>query len=422
MGEAVSTTTVRDASAPRRAATGTRPPVRPRAHAPRSRLRVVLTRYLAGAFLLLLVALLMDPFSGARRSPAERGAPWAYQRETLDVEGGGLLNAYARTVMGTTAWLAEGSIERQRDLYRTNLLELLLGEPAARGLAGWRQEHRLALEGTTQVTILGLVAYGLLARPRSRAWLLAVLLLLALTLLLTKPQTIIRAASTASMALPKAALWTAGQVEPGGGSTEELGRRLGDRYWRSFVSHPHSRLVTGGSVLADVKAEDRSGLLSFLRQRTGAVNDWALGRHGLERAFVATSALVYVLPFAIAVAALAMLAACAQTVVFVLVTAGFLVLPLGLERRGRVALMTWWLLPLLGAAAVLALTSLLSVVLMRLGTALHATDEQVGLLLAGSIWPVLLALLAQRWLAARRRARRAAAAGTVNAPEEADRS
>src|SRR4030095_321579 len=42
--------------------------------------------------------------------------------------------------------------------------------------------------------------------------------------------------------------------------------------------------------------------------------------------------------------------------------------------------------------------SLLSFVLVRAAETLHASDEYVGLLLAGSTWPALAALLLGRWL------------------------
>jgi hypothetical protein len=52
---------------------------------------------------------------------------------------------------------------------------------------------------------------------------------------------------------------------------------------------------------------------------------------------------------------------------------------------------------------VLAGASLLSFVVVRAAETLHASDEYVGLLLAGSTWPALAALLIGRWLTRRRR-------------------
>jgi hypothetical protein len=135
-----------------------------------------------------------------------------------------------------------------------------------------------------------------------------------------------------------------------------------------------------------------------------AVNDWAVGRRGPERAFIATSALGYVVPFAVGLGALAMVAACAQTLLFLLCLGGLFALPLAVAgRRQRRALVRFWLAPLLGTVAVLAGVSLLSFVVVRAAETLHASDEYVGLLLAGSTWPALAAFLIGRWLTRRRR-------------------
>ena len=72
-------------------------------------------------------------------------------------------------------------------------------------------------------------------------------------------------------------------------------------------------------------------------------------------------------------------------------------------RRHRRALVRFWLAPLLGSVAVLAAASLLSFVVVRAAETLHASDEYVGLLLAGSTWPALAAFLIGRWLTHRRR-------------------
>jgi ATP-dependent helicase HrpB len=62
-----------------------------------------------------------------------------------------------------------------------------------------------------------------------------------------------------------------------------------------------------------------------------------------------------------------------------------------------------WLAPLLASVAVLALASLLSFTVMRTADAVHAADEFVGVLLAGSTVPVLAAVLIGRRLARRGR-------------------
>jgi hypothetical protein len=185
---------------------------------------------------------------------------------------------------------------------------------------------------------------------------------------------------------------------------EPTQRRLLTRYWKSYVAYPLSRMQTGTSVLADAPPGKKAGVLANLRKNVSAVNDWAVGRRGPERAFIATSALGYVLPFAVGLGALAMVAACAQTLLFLLCLGGLFAWPLAIAgRRQRRALVRFWLAPLLGSVAVLAGASLASFVVVRAAETLHASDEYVGLLLAGSTWPALAALLIGRWLTHRRR-------------------
>jgi hypothetical protein len=87
----------------------------------------------------------------------------------------------------------------------------------------------------------------------------------------------------------------------------------------------------------------------------------------------------------------------------VLCLVGVFALPLAVAgRRHRRALVRFLLAPLLGSVAVLAGASLLSFVVVRAAETLHASDEYVGLLLAGSTWPALAAFLIGRWLARRR--------------------
>src|SRR5215510_10620182 len=150
----------------------------------------LLARYLALVLLLLGVV-----FAVAPRPPEQPGTPaWDYQRERVQVDGGGALSALARAAMRATAWTSRAAVERQRDVHRLNLLQVLVGDPAAAGLGDWRQRHRLALEGGTLLAILALVAYGVLRSPPNRTWLLLILLLVGMTVLVTKPSTAVRLA------------------------------------------------------------------------------------------------------------------------------------------------------------------------------------------------------------------------------------
>jgi hypothetical protein len=335
--------------------------------------------------------------------------PWDYQREQVDVHGNGILNAYARVTVRATAWMAKSSIERQRDMLRLSLFDVLVGPGAARSLGGWRVEHAEALEAGTKAALLGLIAYGVARRPAWRHLTVAALLLLVATLVVTRPQTTVEAAARPGVLVPNAMLAVVTRVAPDGAAGDQLGtepsqRRLLTRYWKSYVAHPLSRMQTGTAVLADAPPDRKAGVLEGLRRNVSAVNDWAVGRRGPERAFIATSALGYVLPFAVGLGALAMVAACAQTLLFLLCLGGVFALPLAVAgRRQRRALVRFWLAPLLGTIAVLAAASLLSFIVVRAAETLHASDEYVGLLLAGSTWPALAALLIGRWLTRRRR-------------------
>jgi hypothetical protein len=368
------------------------------------RFRTLVFRYLVAAFVLLATVVILNPQQPDAAAPASK--PWDYQHEQVKVEGGGLLNGYSRATVGATAWLAKASIERQRDLFRINLFDFLVGSGSARAVGDFRAANAQGLEAATKVAVLGLVLYGALLRPARRICVVAVLLLLVTTVALTRPYGTVEAAARPSVQVPNLMLGVVEHLAPGGGgdagATGPTQRRLLTQYWNSFVSHPLSRLQTGTPVLVSAPPGKKLGILAGLRKNVSAVNDWALGRHGPERAFIATSALGYVLPFAVVLGMLAMVAACAQTMLFVLCLAGLFALPFAAAgRRHRGAPIRYWLLPLLAAVGVLALASVLSFAVMRTADAVHTLDEYVGVLLAGSTVPVLVAVLLGRRLARR---------------------
>ena len=151
------------------------------------------------------------------------------------------------------------------------------------------------------------------------------------------------------------------------------------------------------------------------------MGDWAVGRRGPERAVIATLALAYVLPFALALVALAMLASCAQALVWLLALAGPLVAPLAVDPRRRRAVLRWWLVPLAAALALLAATALAALAVIRVAELTHAADAYLGMLLAGSTAPLLAAALAVRRLRTRRRPPRPRALPSTRSPRQPTR-
>ena len=406
-----------------------RPPARrPAARRPSPGTARVLAAYLAAAFVLLAVVFTLRPHQG----PAPAAPTWDYQRERVELEGGGALNAYARWAVGTTAFLTRGSIERQRDVHRLSPLDFLAGQAAARDLAAWRERHRLPLEGATLAAVCALAAWGTLRRRPGRLWLVALLALVGLTLLVTRPQSATALAARAGTALPnlvqRAAATTdpsasvATTAAPGRPAPEAVQRTVAGRYWTAFVGEPLSRLQTGTTVLATAPPEAKPGVLGSLRARVTAVGDWAIGRRGPERAVIATLALAYVLPFALALVALAMLASCAQALVWLLALAGPLVVPLAVDPRRRRAVLRRWLVPLAAALALLAATALAALAVIRVAELTHAADAYLGMLLAGSAAPLLAAALAIRHLLiGRRRPARPRALPSTRSPRHPSR-
>jgi hypothetical protein len=292
---------------------------------------------------------------------------------------------------------------------RLSLFDVLVGAGAAESVGDWRARNADLLEAATKAALLGLTAYGLVRRPAWRNLTVAALLLLVSTVVLTRPYSTVDMAARPGTAVPSAMLGIVTRIAPDGAAgpavkAEPTQRRLLTQYWKSYVGNPLSRMQTGTAVLADAPPGRKAGVLANLRKNVSAVNDWAVGHRGPERAFIATSALGYVLPFAVGLGALAMVAACAQTLLFVLCLGGIFAWPLAVAgRRQRRALVRFWLAPLLGSVAVLAGASLASFVVVRAAETLHASDEYVGLLLAGSTWPAVAAFLIGRWLTHRRR-------------------
>jgi hypothetical protein len=398
----------RKRSTGRSGARAQRAPSGTRGRGGRRGLHVLLAAYLAGACVVLAVVFLAFPHRSGG-PPAPGGRTWDYQLETVALQGRGALNAYARGATRATAWLARSSIERQRDLHRLNLLEYLAGEPAAAATTRWVGAHRLALQGGTIALLVGVAGYGVLRRPAGRQWLVAILMLLALTAVVTRPISASRLAGRAGIAVPNLVLTAAVQGDPTQelrGGSQQVQEALASRYWTAFVAEPLSRLQTGTGVLSSAPPTRKAGVLGYLRGKVRAVNDWAIGRHGIERAVISTLAVVYVLPFALLLCTLAMLATCAQALLYLLCLAGPVAAALAVEPRWRRGVLRLWLAPLGGALLLLSVAALTSFMVVRGAELLHASDDYAGLLLAGSAWPLLGGALLARRMVRRRRASR----------------
>jgi hypothetical protein len=388
-----------------------RTPPRPSELGTHDWLWTVLAPYLGATILLLATVFALNPHrAGDPRAPA---AAWDYQRELVAVDGRGAGNAYARTAIRAAAGMAKGSIERQRDVFRLNLLDFLVGRSLAGDVGAWRDAWRLPLQGGTTVLVAALIAYGVLRRPGRRLWLVAALLLVAATVVVTRPYTTTRLAAAPGVAVPELTTRAAAalRLDGDGVDAEQVRERLAGRYWTEFVAYPLSRLQSGGTTLAESPPTAKPGLLDLLRRRVVVVNDWAVGRHGPERALIASSATLYVLPFALLLGVLAMVATCAQAMLYLLCLGALVAGPLAAEARWRRAILTWWLLPLAAAAALLAAAGLASLFVLWLGQLVHAADEQLSVLVAGSIGPLAAGVLASRWLRRVRRERRVALGG-----------
>jgi hypothetical protein len=356
--------------------------------------RAVLARELAAAALLLAIALAVTP--GATRHQLLDQTVWDYQRDPISLTGAGPLNAYARGALQATGWLARTSIERQRDVARLNLLGFAVDAPAATTIGRWRQAHRAMLETGTAAAAVVLLAYGLLGRPATRAWLAALLLLLASTLAITQPHTTMRLAASPGAAVQVLTATTAVRTRlaatPADRTTlPAVQQTLAGRYWTAFVGRPLSRAQTGSPLLADTPPAGKAARRASLRRSFHGVDEWTRGRHTIERAAIATLAVAYALPVALALVVLAMAAACAQALLLLLCLATLVAAPLAVDGRWHATLVRCWLAPLAATAALLAAVTMASLLLLWLATAVRALDEQVGVVVGSAALPLLAA-------------------------------
>ena len=247
------------------------------------------------------------------------------------------------------------------------------------------------------------------------------LLLLAWTVAATRPHATLHAAQTPGLATSRLAVALVGPHDRDDHPAAAQAK-LGDQFWTAFVTQPYSRVQTGSSILAQAPPEQRTGLLGLLGRQVAQLNQRMLGGHGPERALIATLALASTLPFAAAVAACAMAAWLAQTLLLLLCLASLVTVPLLLDRHARPLLVCWWLRPLAGALALTAVATVASIGVTELAVALAGAGEAVARLLTGAVFAALFVTLSgwslRRW--ARRLTHAATATTTAGRPAQAD--
>jgi hypothetical protein len=340
--------------------------------------------------------------AGASASASKAGAKAASAKATGKSRAG--TRAGTRAGNGTAAGAATGA-RRAAATGASGRSRRPAAAGAASDVSGSRDADTKALGADA------LAAPAAWQAPRN-LWVIAVLLLLAGTLAVTKPQTVLVTAGAPGDTIQASSALVLGLADPtrqpNARGSEPTQRELSARYWIDFVGAPLSRLQTGSRVLADAPPERKSGLLGALTSQIDVVRAWAAGARGVERIVIATFSLLYVLPFALLLWVFAMVAAIAQALLLLLALAGLAAVPLSIEPRWRGMIRRWWLVPFLGTAALLAVASLASLGALRLAAVIRGADEYIGMLLAGSLLPALAVALivrrARRGLQARARA------------------
>jgi hypothetical protein len=327
----------------------------------------------------------------------------AYQLEPVQIPGAGTLTGVARVSLRTTAWLAATTVERQRALLDPTPLASRVGRPLVRALHAWQHGNR-PLQWALLLVVMALAAGAAYARAGRRAWLAALLGVLVAVLALTRPASMLEAAGTPGRAMAGLALTILGSPSdyappPLGGPAQMpdgpqgVQRQLGDAYWTAFVTAPVSRATTGTPILTQAAPAERAGLLAMLQQRLDGGRG---GSGGFQRAFVGVTTLAGISLFTVLGVLLAVTAWSAQTLVFLLVLAGFGLAPWMLNPRRWGWLNRYWLIPLIGALGLTLAAAGCSWFITWLGTWIANSAEWLFSLVAGPLVAGVVGWLAVR--------------------------
>lgn len=314
---------------------------------------------LGGAILLVALFVLASP-------PVPKDLNYRYQ---LDLG----LRSYP--LVTQTAGLVEWSTERVREVYRWNLTAETVARswpPAKAGTAG------AALPATAFI-ILGILAMVLVWFVPAKRWVGAglIVFVIAGSHLGAHPAAYTELMSAPSTLVPNAAATLVIKAEPGHtmGVERETAyglKDMADRYFEHYVTFTKHRMASAGKLFA-----------------------------GPKRIWFGVTGLVYVLPFAVALAGLAALTVLVQTLTWLL----FMLAPFGIvlaliDGRAGLKVRQHVLVPMLTSLALLAVLGLILPLVLFLATIVHALENEIGLLLIGSMFPlivvVVVALLIRR--------------------------
>lgn len=272
-------------------------------------------------------------------------------------------------LVAPTAGLVQWSTERVREVYRWNLIAETVGRSAPPDKAGTPG----ALLPATVFIILGCLAMCLVwfVPSQRRVGFGLVVLVIAGSHLGAHPGAYVKLAAAPSTLIPNVSATLVTKADPGRTldvehETASGLKDMADRYFEHYVRFTEHRMGSAGKLLA-----------------------------GPKRVWFGISGLLYVLPFAVLLAGLAALTVLVQDLNWVL----FILAPFGLAVAlldGRAGLKVWdhVILPLLITMALLFILGLVLPLVLFLATLVHAMENEVGLLLIGSLFPLVLGLLA----------------------------
>lgn len=268
-------------------------------------------------------------------------------------------------LVAPTAGLVEWSTERVREVYRWNLTSTTVAQAAPEDKAG----TTAALLPATFFIIIGCVAMILVwFSPRMRmAGVGLLVFVIAGSHLGAHPAAYVNLTSAPSVLIPNATVALVSKAEPGRtlgveGAAQGRLKDMADRYFEQYVRFTEHRMGSAGKILA-----------------------------GPKRVWFGLSGLVYVLPFAIALSALAALVTLVQTLSWALL----MLAPFGLALAlmdGRAGLKVWdhVVVPWIASLVLLAVLGLVLPLVLYLATLVHAMESEIGLLLVGSVFPIVV--------------------------------